>query len=234
MSESIKTWAEQDRPREKLLKKGAESLSNSELIAILLASGNVKMSAVELARHILKRYDNKLSQLSRCTADELKQFQGVGDAKAVTLLAALELGRRRKIEKAEKPQSLSSSMSAYELLSPMMEDRLNEEFWILYLDRANHVIDKLRLSQGGTAATIMDVKIIIKIALEKLAHGIILSHNHPSGSLKPSRADILVTEKIQKATKLFDIKLLDHLIITNNDYFSFNDENMLIDKDSNE
>jgi len=232
MSKSIKTWAEQDRPREKLLERGAESLSDSELIAILLASGNAKMSAVELARHILKKYHNKLSKLSRCTADELKQFQGVGDAKAVTLLAALELGRRRKAEKIEKVQTINSSLSAYELLAPMMEDRLNEEFWILYLDRANHVIDKLRLSQGGTTATIMDVKIIIKIALEKLAQGIILSHNHPSGNLKPSRSDILVTEKIQNAAKLFDIKLLDHLIIANNDYFSFNDENMLIDKDS--
>ncbi|MDA3910331.1 MAG: DNA repair protein RadC [Bacteroidales bacterium] len=229
MSKSIKTWAEQDRPREKLLEKGSESLSDSELIAILLASGNAKMSAVELGRHILKKYNNKLSLLGRCTADELKQFQGVGDAKAVTLLAALELGRRRKAEKSEKVQTISSSMAAYELLAPMMEDRLNEEFWILYLDRANHVIDRLRLSQGGTAATIMDVKIIIKIALEKLAHGIILSHNHPSGNLKPSKADIHVTEKIQEAAKLFDIKLLDHLIIANNDYFSFNDEDLLND-----
>lgn len=227
MSKSIKTWAEQDRPREKLLEKGSESLSDSELIAILLASGNAKMSAVELARHILKKYKNKLSLLGRCTADELKQFQGVGDAKAVTLLAALELGRRRKAEKSEKAQTISSSMAAYELLAPMMEDRLSEEFWILYLDRANHVIDRLRLSQGGTAATIMDVKIIIKIALEKLAHGIILSHNHPSGNLKPSKADIHVTEKIKEAARLFDIKLLDHLIIANNDYFSFNDENLI-------
>jgi DNA repair protein RadC len=230
MSKSIKTWAEQDRPREKLLEKGSETLSDSELIAILLASGNAKMSAVELARHILNKYKNKLSLLGRCTADELKQFQGVGDAKAVTLLAALELGRRRKAEKSENIQTISSSYAAYELLAPMMEDRPNEEFWILYLDRANHVIDRLRLSQGGTAATIMDVKIIIKIALEKLAQGIILSHNHPSGSLKPSKADVEVTEKIQKAAELFDIKLLDHLIIANNDYFSFNDANMLVKK----
>ncbi len=227
MSKSIKTWAEQDRPREKLLEKGAESLSDSELIAILLASGNAKMSAVELGRHILKRYNNKLSFLGRCTADELKQFQGVGNAKAVTLLAALELGRRRKAEKSEKPKRISSSRDAYEILAPMLEDRHSEEFWILFMDRANHVIDRLRLSQGGTAATIMDVKIIIKIALEKLAHGIILSHNHPSGNLKPSNADIQVTNKIKEAAKLFDIVLLDHLIIVNNDYFSFADEGLL-------
>lgn len=227
MHKSIKTWAEQDRPREKLLSKGVESLSDSELIAILLASGNTKMSAVELARHILKKYDNKLNRLGRCSADELKQFQGVGDAKAVTLMAALELGRRRKAEKADKPQSISSSQKAYDILAPMLEDRMSEEFWILYLDRANHVIDKLRLSQGGTAATIMDVKIIIKLALEKLAHGIILSHNHPSGNKKPSNADIQVTNKIKDAAKLFDIALLEHLIIVNNDYFSFADEGLL-------
>jgi DNA repair protein RadC len=224
---SIKAWAELDRPREKLLQKGAEALSDSELIAILLSSGSHKLSAVELAREILSHYQNKLTRLSRCTADELKQFSGVGDAKAVTLLAALELGRRRKAEVTEQIPIISSSKVAFQLLSPLMEDRSNEEFWILFLDRANHVVDKMRLSQGGTSATVMDVKIIIKMALDKLAHGIILSHNHPSGNKKPSDADISITRKISKAAAFFDISLLDHIIVVNNDYFSFADEGII-------
>ncbi len=224
---SIKTWAEQDRPREKLLEKGAETLSDSELIAILLASGNTNMSAVELARHILNHYGNKLSKLSRCTADELKQFQGIGDAKAVTLLAALELGRRRKSEIPEKAYIIDSSKKAWEILSPFLEDRNNEEFWVLFLDRKNQIIDKTRLSQGGTTATIIDVKITLKTAVEKLAEGIIIAHNHPSGNKKPSSQDIDITRKLKAAAELLDIKLLDHLIITNNDYLSFADEGLM-------
>ena len=227
LKKSIKSWAKQDRPREKLLDKGAEALSDSELIAILLSSGNASMSAVELARYILNQYDNKLSKLSRCTAEDLKKFPGIGNAKAVSLLAALELGRRRKSEMPEEAFAISSSQKAWEIISPLLEDRNNEEFWVLFLDRGNHVIDRIRLSQGGTTATIMDVKIIIRTALEKLAHGIILSHNHPSGNKKPSQADISITKKIKEAAGFFDIVMLDHLIIVNNDYFSFSDEGLM-------
>lgn len=227
-NKSIKNWAEQDRPREKLLDKGANTLSDSELLAILLSSGNAKMSAVELARNILNHYDNKLSRLSRCTPDELKQFPGVGDAKAVSIIAALELGRRRKDTDKSTRYTITSSKSAFILLEPLMSDLTHEEFWVLYLDRANHIIDKVKISQGGTTGTVMDVKIIIKQALDKLTQAIIIAHNHPSGNRKPSNSDIQVTNKIKEAAAFFDINLLDHIIVANNDYFSFADEGILI------
>jgi DNA repair protein RadC len=226
-NKSIKNWAEQDRPREKLLDKGANTLSDSELLAILLSSGNIKMSAVELARHILNHYDNKLSRLSRCTPDELKQFPGVGDAKAVSIIAALELGRRRKDTDKSTKYTITSSKSAFNLLEPLMSDLTHEEFWVLYLDRANHIIDKVKISQGGTTGTVMDVKIIIKQALDKLTQAIIIAHNHPSGNRKPSNSDIQVTNKIKEAAAFFDINLLDHIIVADNDYFSFADEGIL-------
>ncbi|HKK67443.1 MAG TPA: DNA repair protein RadC [Bacteroidales bacterium] len=225
---SIKSWAEQDRPREKLLEKGSPALTDAELIAILMGSGNRKMSAVELARHMLAAYDNNLSRLGKASIDEMCRFQGVGHAKALSIAAAMELGRRRKANRKEYP-SIRRSFDAVELLEPVIGDLPHEEFWVLFLDRANKVIDKKKLSSGGTIGTVIDVKLVLKSALEKLAQGLIVMHNHPSGNKKPSQSDVNITMKLKNAAELMDISLLDHIIITGNGYYSFADESLLSD-----
>lgn len=224
---TIKSWAEADRPREKLLLKGKSSLSDAELIAILIGSGNSEQTAVELAQHILRNCQNNLSNLARLSVKDLQKHKGIGEAKAISIVAGLELGRRRKSEEPTKKMSIKSSQDAFNLLHGDLMDLPHEEFWLLLLKRNNEVIRKLMISKGGVSGTVVDAKIIFKYALEETASGIILSHNHPSGNLKPSQEDIRLTNRIKEAGKALDITVLDHLIITNESFFSFADEGLL-------
>ncbi len=224
---SIKEWAVEDRPREKMMKKGIRSLSEAELIAILIGSGNLDESAVELSRRILASVNNNLNELGKKTINDLQKFKGIGEVKAISIMAALELGRRRKeTEPDEKPKVLTSSDTA-KIFKPLLSDLPHEEFWVLMLNRNNLVIDKMMVSQGGLSGTVIDVRIILKMAIEKLACSIILCHNHPSGNLIPSDADKEITRKIREAGKLMDIPVLDHLIIGNDAYFSFADQGLI-------
>ncbi len=220
---SIKDWAEEDRPREKLLLKGKQALSDAELMAILLGSGTVSVSAVELAKQILQMSSNNLNELAKCSVKDLQKFKGIGEAKAITIVSALELGRRRKESEPIKRDKISGSSDVYEIMKPHLLDLHHEEFWILLLNRANGVIKKEKISTGGVAGTVADPKIIFKRALEETASGIILVHNHPSGNLKPSQADIDLTKKLREGAKLLDMQVLDHLIFTDNGYYSFGD-----------
>ena len=222
-STSIKSWSLDDRPREKLIEKGAQSLSNAELLAILLGSGSREESAVDLAKRVLKFAQQNLSELGRLEVEDLKQFKGIGEAKAVTLCSAFEIARRRKEEVVEKVK-IQSANDVYEELAPYVSDLNHEEFWVLYLNRANIVVKKERISQGGVSRTVVDQKIILKKALLNLASSIILVHNHPSGNLKPSIQDKKITQKMKSACELLEINLLDHLIIAGNAYYSFADE----------
>ncbi len=224
---SIKNWSELDRPREKLINKGISTLSDSELIAILIGSGNKNKSAVELAREILDYYKNDLSLLGKVHYDELTHFTGMGPAKAISVVAALELGRRRNLQNAKEKTEITSSVAAFKYLQPLMGDLQVEEFRVLYLNRAGKVIENICMSKGGTVETVVDVKIILKHALKILAQSMIIAHNHPSGSLTPSKNDKLITQKIFEAAKFFDIQLLDHIIVADKSYFSFKDENLL-------
>jgi DNA repair protein RadC len=224
---TIKSWSPEDRPREKLLLKGTAALSDTELIAILLGSGTAKVSAVELARKVMMRGNNNLSELARLSVKELMKIKGIGEAKAITIVAALELGRRKTdFDPDEKPK-ITSSRDAFDLLKADMTDLVKEEFWLLLLNRAHRVIGKKRISEGGVSGTVADPKIIFKIALEELASGVIVAHNHPSGNLQPSQTDIDLTKKLKDAGKVLDIQLLDHLILANQKYFSFADEGMI-------
>lgn len=224
---SIKKWAVDDRPREKLLLKGKESLSDAELIAILIGSGNKTESAVELSKRILADASNKFNQLGRLTVKELVTYVGIGEAKAISIIAALEIGRRRRLEEALTQPKITSSSTAFEILKPILEDLPHEEFWILYLNNANKVLQRHQLSKGGITGTLVDVRLIFKQALSLGATAIIAAHNHPSGKLTPSRSDIEITKKLKLAGKSLDIKLLDHLIVTQNTYLSFADEGLL-------
>lgn len=224
---SIKKWALDDRPREKLLRKGKQSLSDSELIAILIGSGNREKSAVELSKYILLASKNSLGELGKLSVQQLCSFKGIGEAKAVSIIAALELGRRRRGEEALELPKIASSQSVYELLQPIIGDLAHEEFWIIYLNNSNKVIDRLQLSKGGITGTLVDVRITLRKALELGATSIILAHNHPSGNLNPSEADKQLTKKLQTAAESIDIKVLDHLIVTEKSYFSFADEGLL-------
>lgn len=224
---SIKTWAEEDRPREKLLTKGSRTLSKAELIAIILGSGSRNQSAVDLAKEILLFYDNDLDLLAKASVAELKKFKGIGEAKAIALVSTLELGRRRLSVTKKEQTKISSSNDAYEYLMPSMFDLKHEVFKILLLNRQNKIIKIQELSSGGVTGTVVDPKMIFKEALDYLACGIILCHNHPSGNLKPSQSDIDLTNKIKSAGSLFDINVLDHLIISSEGYFSFADEGMI-------
>lgn len=224
---SIKDWAVEDRPREKLLKKGTRILSDAELLAILIGSGNTSESAVELSRRILSSVNNDLSELSKKDANFLLKFNGIGDAKAVNILAALELGRRRKENQSSDKVIITESGQAAKFFQPMMEDLNHEEFWVLLLNRSNTVIDKFMISQGGLTGTVIDVKIILRIAIEKLSSSIILCHNHPSGNLKPSDSDLKITKKIKEAARIMEISVLDHLIIAHDEYISFADEGLI-------
>ena len=224
---SIKEWAVEDRPREKMLAKGVRSLSEAELIAILIGSGNLEESAVEVSRRIMASVNNNLNELGKKTIADFQKFKGIGPAKAITIAAAMELGRRRKeSEPDEKPKVVTSADCAA-IFKPLLSDLPHEEFWVLLLNRNNLVIDKMMVSQGGLSGTVIDVRIILKLALDKLACSIILCHNHPSGNLLPSEADKDITKKIKEAGKHMDIPVLDHLIIGNDSYFSFADEGLI-------
>lgn len=223
----IKLWAEADRPREKLMLNGRRHLTDAELIAILIGSGSRDETAVELSRRILASCDNDLDALGRLSLKELCKFKGVGEAKAISIVAALELGRRRKDANTKEMQQISSSADAFRLLLPMFADLNHEEFWILALNQANFVIGKHLISKGGLAGTVADPKIIFKVALENNAANIILAHNHPSGNVKPSSQDVNITKKLVEAGKMLDLFILDHLIITNKKYYSFGDEGLI-------
>jgi DNA repair protein RadC len=224
---NIKSWSPEDRPREKLQLKGRSSLSDAELIAILLGSGTSTLSAVDLAKKILQISGNNLHDLARQSINDLVKIKGIGEAKAITIIAALELGRRRKDYDANEKPKITGSKDAYELLRPDLQDIQHEEFWVLLLNRANRVIRKHQISQGGVSGTVADPKIIFKSALQELASGIILAHNHPSGNLTASQADIDLTRKLKEAGKLLDIQVLDHVIVAGQKYYSFADEGML-------
>ena len=224
---NIKDWAVEYRPREKLLSNGSRSLSDAELIAILIGSGNIDETAVELSRRILTSANNNLNELGRKSVDTLKLFKGIGEAKAITIVAALELGKRRKEEEVFNKNKISGSKDAADYFQPLLGDLNHEEFWIMLLDRGNKILDTFMISQGGISGTVIDVRIILKTALAKLASSIVLCHNHPSGTMQASNADIPITKKISDAAKLMDISVLDHIIIGQNKYLSFADEGML-------
>lgn len=224
---SIKNWSQDDQPREKLLYKGKEVLSDAELVAILIGSGNKDESAVALCKRILASVDNNLSELGKLSTMQLIEFKGIGEAKSVTIAAALELGRRRRGEEALEKNKITSSRSVFELMQPKIGELQHEEFWIIYLNNSNKVIQKNQLSKGGITGTLVDVRLVLKNALEVGATGLILTHNHPSGTLKPSEADKQITNKLKTAAESLDIKVLDHLIITEKAYFSFADETLL-------
>lgn len=223
----INRWSEEERPREKLLINGASAMTNSELLAILLRTGSRNTSALDLSRFIMQQVDNDLSKLAKMSVVNLTEFIGVGEAKAITIVAALELGRRRQAYVAERKKTISSSKDVVEIISPQLRDFQHEEFWILYLDNKNSIIEREVMSKGGLDATVVDVRIILRRALEVRATGMICIHNHPSGNLKPSSRDQQVTEEIAKAGKLMKITLLDHIIIAGDSHFSFKDEGLL-------
>ncbi|MBZ9728453.1 DNA repair protein RadC [Salegentibacter sp. JZCK2] len=223
----IKSWAEDDRPREKLLQKGKLSLSDAELIAILIGSGSRNESAVQLSKRILASTGNQLGDLGKLSVKKLCEFKGIGPAKAVSIVAAMELGRRRRTEEALEKKKITSSASVFELMQPIIGELYHEEFWIIYLNNSNKVIEQLQLSKGGITGTLVDVRITLRKALEVGATSIILAHNHPSGTLKPSEADKQLTQKLKTAAQSLDIKVLDHLIVTEKSYFSFADEGVL-------
>jgi len=220
-------WAVEDRPREKMLKHGFAALSNAELIAILIGSGNLNESAVELSRRILSDYKNDLNALGKSSVEKLKIYNGIGEAKAINILAALELGRRRHQAEPANLTKINSSEDAFSYISLELSDLSHEEFWVIYLDRANNVIDKTRISQGGVSGTVIDIRIILKQAIEKLATSIILFHNHPSGNLSASSNDLEITKKATEAAKLFDIKVLDHIIVAGKKFMSFADDGLI-------
>jgi DNA repair protein RadC len=224
---SIKTWSPEDRPREKLLLKGKATLSDAELIAILLGTGTSELSAVDLGKKILMSVDHNLHALGCLTVKDLTRIKGIGEAKAISIVAALELGRRRKEVIADEKPKITGSKDAYELLRADLTDLPHEEFWVLLLNRANRLIRKMQISQGGVAGTVADPKIIYKAALDDLASGIIVAHNHPSGNLTASQADITLTQRLKDGGKLLEIQVLDHLILAGHNYFSFADEGIL-------
>ena len=224
---SIKHWSEDDRPREKLLNKGKAALSDAELVAILIGSGSRNESAVELCKRILGSTNNNLNALGKLSINQLMEFKGIGEAKAITIVAALELGRRRRGEEAVQLSKIDSSHSVFELMQPIIGELPHEEFWIIYLNNSNKVIHKNLLSKGGITGTLVDVRLVMKTAIEVGATGLILTHNHPSGTLKPSDADKQITKKLKTASESMDIKILDHLIITEKAYYSFADEGIL-------
>lgn len=223
----IKNWSQGDQPREKLSDKGKLALSDAELVAILIGSGNKEESAVALCKRILASTNNNLSELGKLSIKQLTEFKGIGEAKAITIVAALELGRRRRGEEALEKKKIKSSSSVFELMQPIIGELQHEEFWIIYLNNSNKVIQKNQLSKGGITGTLVDVRLVLKNALEVGATGLILVHNHPSNTLRPSKADKQITQKLKTGAQSLDIKVLDHIIITEKAYFSFADENIL-------
>ncbi|SDX76745.1 RadC family protein [Hymenobacter psychrophilus] len=227
VASGIKSWAEEDRPREKLLQKGRAVLSDAELLAILLGSGTAKLSAVDVAKLVLKAAQNDLNVLARFSVKELMKQKGIGEARAITIVAALELGRRRKEADAPARTTVTCSRDIYRVMQPHLQDLPHEEFWVILLNRANVVMRTVSISRGGVAGTVADPKLIFKEALEQLASSIVLVHNHPSGNRNPSAADIALTRKLKEAGQLLDLPVLDHLIFTDQGYHSFADEGML-------
>jgi len=222
---TIRDWAEDDRPREKMLLKGAQSLSDAELLAILIAIGNKNETAVELSRRILHDCSDNLNELARLSiADLCKRFKGIGQAKAITIMAAMELGKRRKMADNKERKQIKSSIHLFELFEPHLADLPHEEFWLGMLNSANKVIDVKRLTQGGTRQTVVDVPMLLKMAIEKSAAAVVVAHNHPSGQNHPSREDEEVTRRIKEGCQAVGIILLDHIIIAHNNYYSFSDE----------
>lgn len=223
----IQDWAEEDRPREKLLQKGIRALTDAELLGILIGSGTSNTSAVHLARLVLKHFENDLNRLAKCSVEDLKRFKGIGAAKAINIVSAMELGRRRTGQvPAEKPR-LYDAMSAYQHIRGELMDQPIEEFWIILVNRANRLIRKTLISTGGVATTLVDPKVVFRAALDHQAAGIILVHNHPSGNPSPSKNDIALTKKLMEGGKVVDISVLDHIIVAGDTYFSFVDERLL-------
>lgn len=221
---SIKNWSEDDKPREKLMLKGSTSLSDAELVAILIGSGSRDESALSLSKRILASIDNKLITLDKLSIKQLMKFNGIGEAKAISIAAALELGKRRKSEERSVAKVIASSRDVFEIMQPIIGELAHEEFWVVYLNNSNKIIYKSQLSKGGITGTVVDVRLIFKMALEQGAVSIILTHNHPSGKLQASEADKQITTKLKIAGDQLDIKVLDHIIITEIGYFSFQDE----------
>lgn len=224
---TIKNWSLDDRPREKLRDKGRTVLSDAELIAILLGSGNQSESAVALSKRILLSTQNNLNTLGKRSIKQLMNFKGIGEAKAITIVAALELGRRRRLEDGLQLKTINNSRSVFEVMHPIIGELPHEEFWIIYLNNSNKILNKHQLSKGGITGTLVDARLVFKTALETGATALILVHNHPSGTLKPSNADKSITEKLKNGGESLDIKVLDHIIITENAYFSFADKALL-------
>ncbi|HOR60862.1 MAG TPA: DNA repair protein RadC [Bacteroidales bacterium] len=224
---SIKYWADDDKPREKILQKGSQALSDVELLAILLGSGSANQSAIELSRSILNDVSNNLNLLGKITAKDLMKYSGVGLAKASTILAALELGRRRKQEEVLQQKIIKSSQDVYDYFQPILGDLSHEEFHVLFLNRANAVISSKLISSGGTTGTFIDIKLVMKNALDNLAQSVIIAHNHPSGNAVPSGNDVEVTKKIKNACEFFDINFFDHIIIADKSFYSFADKGLI-------
>ena len=223
----ISEWAKDDRPREKLMAKGVASLSNAELLAVIMRSGSPEDNAVELARKILADFDNHLGELGKASVTQLKNYRGMGEAKAIGIVAAMELGRRRNTGEIIEKKKFMSSRDIFMLFHPMLSDLPHEEFWILFLNHSNRYMDMQRLSVGGLAGTSADVRFVMKMAIERLASRIALCHNHPSGNVTPSKEDRMVTKKVKEGGLLLDITLIDHLIVADNQYYSFGDEGAL-------
>jgi len=224
---SIKNWSQDDRPREKLRDKGARSLSDAELVAILIGSGSVQESAVDLSKRILASVDHDLQNLGKLSTAQLITFNGIGEAKAIKIAAAMELSRRRRETDQKKLDKINTSRSVFDIMNPLLGHLSHEEFWVLYLNNSNKILAKTQMSKGGMTGTVVDVRIVLKQALEHSATAIVLVHNHPSGTLRPSSADTQLTKKFKLAAESLDIKVLDHIIVTEKDYFSFADESLL-------
>jgi len=224
---SIKSWAVEDRPREKLIQQGVQQLSDAELLAIIIGSGSRDLSAVDISRHLLLEVGNNLHDLGKQTITQLTRRKGIGKVKAIAILAALELGNRKNRVEPEEKTKIGSSRDVFRIFQPLIGDIGHEEFWVLMLNRANKVIRRSRISQGGLTGTVIDTRIILKNAIDNLASAIIVCHNHPSGNIRPSESDIDITVKIRDAAKLMDIRLLDHIIIGDRSYCSFADEALI-------
>ena len=221
---TITQWAEEDRPREKMMMHGASALSNAELLAILIGSGNAEESAVELMRKILNDYHNNLNELGKTSIEELCRYKGIGSAKAISILAASELGKRRKEETIKERITILSSKDVYECFYPLMCDLPTEECWVLLLNQGSKIIDKTKISAGGLSATAVDVRCILREALLKRASAIVICHNHPSGNIRPSKDDDLLTKHVAQASGCVDIRLVDHIILTDGAFYSYADE----------
>lgn len=222
----IKQWAADDRPREKMLAHGVRVLSDAELLAILIATGTKKLSAIDLARNVLKSVDGNLNTLGKTSVSDLTKILGIGDAKAVTIVAAMELGRRRQLADVDLT-TIRTSSDIFHIMQPILSDLQHEEFWAIYLNNANKIVDKQQIAIGGVTSTTVDVRIVMRYAIEKLVSSIILVHNHPSGALQPSKCDTDLTAQIASAAKLFNIKVIDHIIVAGAKYFSFADEGLI-------